>query len=96
MKHRYFKSLLAILFLMVGAKAFAYDYDAEIDGIYYYFYDTEATVRGSSYKSGNVVIPATVTYNGETYTVTSIGTSAFGGCSGLTSITIPECVRIIG
>ena len=97
MKHRYFKSLLAILFLMVGAKAFAYD--AEIDGIYYYFYDTEATVTyrdNSSTYSGNVVIPATVTYNGETYTVTSIGSSAFLGCSGLTSITIPEGVRIIG
>ena len=67
MKHRYFKSLLAILFLMVGAKAFAYD--AEIDGIYYFFYDTEATVTYRDYYStysGNVVIPATVTYNGET------------------------------
>ena len=101
MKHRYFKSLLAILFLMVGAKAFAYD--AEINGIYYNFSGTKATVTYLYYESsnspsysGNVVIPASVTYNGETYTVTSIGERAFQNCYRLTSITIPESVTSIG
>ena len=46
--------------------------------------------------TGDVVIPAKVTYEGVEYDVTAIGESAFWGCSGLTSITIPEGVTAIG
>ena len=41
-------------------------------------------------------IPASVTYNSVTYSVTSIGNSAFDGCTGLTSVTIPGSVTSIG
>ena len=41
-------------------------------------------------------IPSTVTYNGTTYSVTSIGDLAFYDCSSLTSITIPNSVTSIG
>ena len=47
-------------------------------------------------KSGGLVIPSTISYNGTTYNVTSIRGSAFSGCSSLTSINIPESVTSIG
>ena len=40
-------------------------------------------------------IPATVTYQGTTYSVSSIGWLAFDYCSSLTSVTIPNSVIII-
>ena len=46
--------------------------------------------------TGALVIPSTVTYNGTTYSVTSIGNYAFEYCSSLTSVTIPNSVTSIG
>ena len=95
------KTTILLLALLLPALATAHDF--EVDGIYYNINGNEATVTyyGSSSLddshdySGSVVIPATVTYNGTTYSVTAIGFFAFNRCTGLTSIDIPNSVTRI-
>ena len=109
MKHQSVTFLLTLLMSMVGTKSFAHDIAvANADGKYIYYVwtnnNTELAVsyRGNSLShysneySGNIVIPESVTYNGSTYPVTSIGGGAFYECSSLTSITIPNSVTSIG
>lgn len=42
--------------------------------------------------TGKVVIPESVVYNDKNYPVVAIGNSAFGSCSGLTEVVIPNSV----
>ncbi|MDD6131686.1 MAG: hypothetical protein PUB55_02885, partial [Bacteroidales bacterium] len=89
------KTILRAVLTLVATTASAHDF--YVDGIYYnnngngtvsvtflgssyYYYDNEYT--------GDVTIPSSVTYSETTYSVTSIGNSAFHGCSGLKSVTI--------
>ena len=82
----------------------SFAYDAKIDGIYYNFSGSEATVTyynanapiNVTAYTGSITIPEIIEYRGKTYKVTSIGNYAFIGCSNLTSITIPEGVTTIG
>ena len=81
MKHKSISFLFAMLMSMAANVAMAYD--AEIDGIYYNFNDTEATVTsGDNQYSGDVVIPRTVNYNNTDYSVTNVGYGAFSYCYG--------------
>ena len=72
-------------------------FDACIDGIYYNFSEGEAEVTSDNIASysGSVVIPPSVTNNGNTYPVTSIAEESFLNCVELTSITIPGSVNHI-
>ena len=93
--------------LLVGLCALtASAHDFVSGGIYYNITDysdlVEVTYRGDSPDAysdeylGMVIIPSTVSYEGDTYRVTGIGNDAFNGCSNLIAINIPEGVTSIG
>ena len=98
-------SLTTLLVIVLTSSA----YDIEVkntDGVtIYYNYINNSTdlavvpwayISNNHTYTGEVVIPKTVSYNGKTYSVTSIGYAAFRDCSHLTSVTIPEGVTTIG
>ena len=109
MKQQNFKFLLTLLISMMGIETFAHDIEVKnADGVTIYYTwannnsELSVSYRGTSsgnYSNeytGNVVIPESVSYNGTTYPVTSIGNNAFYNCNGLTSVNIPNSVTSIG
>ena len=95
------KKLLTLLFAVAAGVGtmFAWDYErVQIGDLYYNLDATSQTaeVAGNSSASGEIIIPASVTYNSVTYTVTSIERYAFSQCSSLTSVTIGNSVTSIG
>ena len=107
---RIIKLSVMLLALMMPAAAIAEEvYDFKVDGIYYkilengnevsvtyknYYYSSHMSYYESDY-TGNVVIPATVTFNGKTFQVTEIGDHAFYLNEAVTNITIPSSVKTI-
>ena len=100
MKH-IIKLTILMLALLLPATASAYDFT--VNGIYYDItsstnrtvevtYQSYSNGTYTSDYSGDVIIPNTVTYSGTNYSVTSIGGSAFRGCTGMTSISIPSSI----
>ena len=100
------KTKLFSLFLALAASVGTmFASDTKVSGIWYDFDDSSQTAsvtfRGKNYDeykneySGSVTIPASVSYKGKTYSVTSIGVGAFCFCTGLTSVTIPNSVTSI-
>lgn len=90
--------LVALLALSVNT-ALAYDFIQ--DGIYYNIVSNGVEVTydvAGDYNSysGDVAIPASVTYLGTTYDVVGIAARAFYGSVGLKQITIPNSVQYIG
>ena len=97
-----------LLILLIFSSFYALAYDCKVDGIYYdlnnddktasvtYIYMGLYTSDNKDAYVGNIIIPESITYSGTTYSVTSIGDNAFWGCSGLTSVTIPNSISYIG
>ena len=99
-------SCLIALFV-IASNASAFDFSAVapsgqtlyfniVDGNAQVTYQNTSYPYYTTYPTGSMTIPGSVTYNGTTYSVTSIGNVAFAGCSGLTSVNIPNSVTAIG
>lgn len=103
MNHRNLRNWLFGLFVSaVGFSASSSYMDAVLVGEIYYSFnaaDKTAKVESKAYAtmaefySGDIVVPATVDYQGVTYTVTSIGEYAFSDYDEeLTSVTLPNTI----
>ena len=96
------KTLFFLFALWLNSMAFAYEIEHE--GLYYNVIATdddthknvEVTHPEGYYYSGDVVIPSSFMKEDVQYTVKSIGNGSFYGCSGLTSVTIPNSVTHLG
>lgn len=87
-----------VALLLATLPVVAYDYDFEENGIYYLITSDDdltcAVAPGNKAYAGNVVIPATATFEGTTYKVTAIARDAFSRCKRLKSIDIGNVTKI--
>ena len=67
-----------------------------IDDLKYKLNNDTAQIIGYMGEFENITIPESISYEGYTFTVTSIGDSAFSNCESLISVTIPSSVKRLG
>lgn len=107
MKYKVFflSVLFASLAIPNSAKAYDFSYTYQGKTLFYNIVNGEAQVTfqrslaptyNNPHLSGTVEIPNVVSYNGNTYIVTSIGNRAFESCSSITSVIIGDSVTSIG
>ena len=93
------KTKLVSLFVALFASTALWAYGFKSGDLYYYILnndEVEVTHSSDNYAGlTSITIPSSVTHDGTTYRVTSIGFDAFYGCTGLTSITISNSVTSI-
>lgn len=91
------KRLTLTLLLLVAIAFNALADTVVIDGLKFFVEPTskEATLIANDYK-GDIIIPLDITYNGETFLVTTIGDKCFYECKEVTSVKIPNSVTMIG
>ena len=89
--------LLAIFLTSIGMQA--YDYDFVVNGYYYKITDNAnnyvSLTSGDTKYKGDVIIPATVKNGGKTYTVNSIASSCFYGCTNLESVALNDNITTV-
>ena len=101
------KTLLFLVFILgIALQSWADDITYTYNGVTLHYYLVGARTVGVksqnsssprySNLNGSLTIPSTLTFGSTTYTVVAIGNYAFQGCTGLTSVTIPNTVTTIG
>ena len=101
------KLFVTLIMLVLATSTFAYDFSAVCDSgqILYYSIINNLKVEvvrptsnwnGYSQPTGDLIIPDSVEYAGNYYTVVSISGSTFMNCTELTSVVIPNSITIIG
>lgn len=100
--------ILAVMMMAYLSNLWAYEFSSSISSgqtLYFNIVDGNAQVTFQNNSnprytslSGAIVIPEQVTNSetGNTYTVTSISNNAFTGCTGITSVTLPNTLTSIG
>ena len=110
MHKKLFFSAILLTALALPHSLFAHDFSAVAPSGQTLYYDIDSSggvsvtcpitshpyLSGYSQPTGALTIPNTVTHDGRTYSVTSIGNLAFSDCTKLTSVTIPSSVTSIG
>ncbi len=86
--------LLTMCLCLCGIVANAQE--VNVDGVQYFLFENEAEVISGGDYRGDITIPATITYEGETYEVVQIRNIAFLNCTELTSITLPSSINAVG
>ena len=86
---------ITTLMLCIGARATTIQV---IDGLKYIIYTDHncAALIGNNYTQKEIVIPASITWEGKKYPVTELEGRCFYDCSNLTSVTIPSSVTSLG
>lgn len=96
-KYQMQKVFFFLLMMFINGNLFAIDF--EVNGITYYtsaLTNTNVEVTGKTKNyTGDIVIPESVSYQGNTYTVTTIDEEAFYGDTDITSIVIPPTIDYI-
>ncbi len=98
---RFMRRFIVFLSFILSLSLNMMAYDVLFDGFYYNLSGDSAIVTNSSamnldnnsYK-GAITIPETITYEGQTYRVTTIGASAFAYCTSLYSVTAEHITSI--
>lgn len=105
MKHKITLFAILMMALAIQKSVKAHDFSSVAptgQTLYYSIVNGEAKVvnpsggYGFTKPTGNLTIPSSVTHSGVTYTVTIIDHQAFSGCTGLTSVSVPNSVTEIG
>lgn len=102
MKHMS-KIILILIVATAGFQNYATAYDFRKDTVYYQIVSGKSELsvvnhtgfKGANSYSGDIIIPSNVTYNNVEYTVSSIGPSAFSGCSSLKTVKLPQTIKTI-
>ena len=91
------KLFLLLTLLLCTSMDWAHATVVKVGGIYYSIDQSNKTAQvTSTYKTGTLCIPESISVKGTIYVVTSLGQSCFYGCTGLTSIIIPNSVTSMG